>query len=73
VKYLFSLVEDILKVRLKQEEDEDMSEAKRARMGEAAPLMWDQFAEENKEDDFFFTGDNQKNFVERDKAMRFRP
>jgi hypothetical protein len=45
-------------VHVKQEEDEDMSEAKRARMGEAAPLMWDQFAEENKEDDFFFTGDN---------------
>jgi hypothetical protein len=42
---------------VKQEEDEDMSEAKRARMGEAAPLMWDQFAEENKEDDFFFTGE----------------
>jgi hypothetical protein len=36
--------------------DEDMSEAKRARMGVAAPLMWDQFVEENKEDDFFFTG-----------------
>ncbi len=44
-------------VHVKQEEDEDMSEAKRARMGEAAPLMWDQFAEENKEDDFFFTGE----------------
>ena len=36
-----------------------MSEAKRARMGVAAPLMWDQFVEENKEDDFFFTGETQ--------------
>ena len=33
-----------------------MSEAKRARMGVASPLMWDQYVEENKEDDFFFTG-----------------
>ena len=35
---------------------DDMSEAKRARMGVASPLMWDQYVEENKEDDFFFTG-----------------
>jgi hypothetical protein len=33
-----------------------MSEAKRAKMGVASPLLWDHFVEENKEDDFFFTG-----------------
>jgi hypothetical protein len=55
--FFYGTVEENTKINVKQEEDEDMSEAKRARMGEAAPLMWDQFAEENKEDDFFFTGE----------------